>query len=616
MDLNPKQKEAVGHGNGPLLIAAGAGSGKTMTLTSRLTELIRRGVPPEMIVAITFTNKAAEEMRRRVTHNLQLTTNYSRPTTDDKNQNRVVSHKTSVVSQPFIGTFHSFGARILRAEAKFWGRTRYFTIFDNDDSLRLVKKAVERTGANRERYRAGSVSARIGKIKNLLLEPEELLDQTELAIYENYENTLKDQNAFDFDDLIEKAARLLRKSREALHCHQRKYLHLLVDEYQDVNPAQYELIRLLAESHRNLSVVGDDAQAIYGWRFADFRSFLNFERDWQGAKIVVLNENYRSTPTILAAASSIIKNNVHQRRKDLWTKNSDHGPIKVIRAGDEDEEAAFIVETIKKFPASDSRPQNAAILYRTNAQSRAIEQALIQCDVPYRIYGGVKFYERKEIKDIVACLRFALNPKDELAAERIKKTFTKQKALKILSDLPGFGKKGSTLEVINFFLSAGNYAAELERGFRNAEERMENIQELIVFASEFPTLESFVERVSLLQATDLPANKILNSKSQIPNSVNLMTIHMAKGLEFNNVFVSGCAEGLLPHQMSYRLRDELEEERRLMYVAMTRARKNLTLSFAGLPSRFLYEIPAELTEFMNLGGDSKALPNEDAVYID
>lgn len=652
MGLNPKQQEAVGHGDGPLLIAAGAGSGKTMTLTSRLAELIRRGVPPEAIVAITFTNKAAGEMRERIS-TMTMTNDHDR-------KNYSHSHRYSHGS-PFIGTFHSFGARILRAEAEFFNRTRYFTIFDDEDSLRLVKKAVQEAGADRERYRAGVVSSRVGKIKNLLLEPAELLDQTELAIYETYERLLEKQNAFDFDDLIEKVVRLFRKNDSVLKHHQEQYRYVLVDEYQDVNPAQYEFIHLLAKQHKNLSVVGDDAQSIFGWRYADLRNFLDFERDWPDAKIVVLDQNYRSTPAILTAASAVIKNNIRQRPKELWTENKDSELIKVVAAEDEVEEAEWIASAILTMTNNndhDAKPdesrrlaghrhghrhgENAAvlyrtnapapkergslneverqspsiaILYRTNAQSRSLEQALLEAGIPYRIYGGVKFYERKEIKDIVAGLRYALNPRDELAAERIRKTFLKRTASELLAELPAWGQKNSALETINFFLAKGNYLAELEKNFINAEERKENINELIVFASEFPTLEAFVERVSLLQATDLPT-KTANLKPQTSNRVNLMTIHMAKGLEFDNVFVAGCAEGLLPHQMSYRSRDELEEERRLMYVAMTRARKNLTLSFAELPSRFLYEIPPELTEFTSASGEKRELPDEDEIYID
>ncbi|OGY62839.1 MAG: hypothetical protein A2745_00150 [Candidatus Harrisonbacteria bacterium RIFCSPHIGHO2_01_FULL_44_13] len=611
--LNNRQLEAVKHPDGPLLIVAGAGSGKTKTLTSRLTHLIESGINPKNIIAITFTNKAANEMRNRVT-NLELRTpNF----------------------EPFIGTFHSLGAHILKREAKLLKRTSAFTIFDNDDSLSLIRKIMKDSDVSKDQYSPMSIQNKISSVKNDLLDAEEYLDRIALKIFEKYETSLIKNNAFDFDDLIEKVVRLFEKNPAVLEKYQNQFKYILVDEYQDVNTAQYRFVKLLAEKHQNISVVGDDSQSIYRFRGSDFRNFLNFENDWPQAKVVKLEQNYRSTSNIITAASKLIKNNKSQKPKELWTENSAGNLIKVIAAPDAEEEANWIADAIQKLVISNQKlgierekifdypclPAGRqlpiiAILYRTNAQSRAMEQALISADIPYRIFGGLKFYERKEIKDIVAALRLAANPKDQISAERILKNFNKPVAENLLAHLPRLGKELKILELINFFLSNANYFEYLEKNFKNYQERMENINELINFAGEFSDLPDFLERVSLLQSADQPNSLYRNidmSKSQL-NPVQLMTIHLAKGLEFDNVFVIGCNEGLLPHQMSYGSLDELEEERRLMYVAMTRAKKELCLSFYNMPSRFLNEIPPELTEFTDLAGDKKELSNEDDIY--
>jgi DNA helicase-2/ATP-dependent DNA helicase PcrA len=647
-NLNNRQLEAVNHGDGPLLIAAGAGSGKTKTLTSRLAMLIHRGVPPENIIAITFTNKAAQEMKERVQR-------FEPP--------------TSNIKQAFIGTFHSLGARILKKEAKLENRTSSYTIFDEDDSLSLIRKIIKREEISKEKYRPPAIREKISQIKNELLDAEEYLDKVALAIFKKYEAALEKNNAFDFDDLIEKTARLFKKYPSVLKKYQNQFRYILVDEYQDVNAAQYQFIKLLAATHKNLNVVGDDSQSIYKFRGSNFRNFLNFENDWPSAKVVLLEQNYRSTANIIAAASEMIQNNKFQKLKTLWTENPAGELIKVIRAADAEEEANFVSRQIfenSKREARNSRPQHqrkawcgaqqilarrvmtrrvknskskiqtsfgfrlpagqteisdfptAAVLYRTNAQSRAIEQSLIAANIPYRIFGGLKFYERKEIKDLVAGLRLAHNPKDLISRERLEKNFDKKTAAGLISELPRLGKELNILELINFFLSNADYFDYLEKNFKNSGERLENINEFIRFASEFQNLNDFLERVSLLQSGDSPTkSQFLNSP--IPNSqfpINLMSIHLAKGLEFDKVFVIGCSEGLLPHQRSYGSLEELEEERRLMYVAMTRAKKELCLSFYNLPSRFLYEIPPELTEFSDIAGRRGDLPNEEEIYID
>jgi len=637
MDLNPRQQEAVDYGTGPLLIVAGAGSGKTRTLTSRLIKLIQNGVPAANIIAITFTNKAAQEMKARVNQLIGELVNWE----DGNKKNQLTNQPTNQVT-PFIGTFHSLGARILKREAQSLGRTPAFTIFDEDDSLSTIKNVLKELNLSKGDWSPFRAKDMIGRIKNELLDPDLELDKTELSIWSAYEDALVKCNAFDFDDLIQKVVRLYLKHPETLEKYRRLFRYILVDEYQDINTAQYQLIKLLALNHQNLSVVGDDAQSIYKFRGSDFRNFLNFEADWPKAKIVLLEENYRSTQNIITAASELIKNNKFQRPKNLWTRNPSGDLIKVVAALDAETEADFIAERVNQLISelvtlekSNKKNQltnqlinqspSIAVLYRTNAQSRALESALIKNQIPYKIFGGVKFYERKEIKDIVAGLRLALNPKDRVSAERLDKAFPKPVSRHLINELPKLGSKLSLLELINFFIINSRYFDYLGQKFKNSGERIENINELIAFAGEFSSLAEFLERVALFQSTDIAANR----KGQIANrknerlalsdsrfAVELMTIHMAKGLEFNSVFVAGSNEGLLPHQMSYGTLNELEEERRLMYVAMTRAKQNLWLSFYDLPSRFLYELPPELTEFTNLTGDSKELPDAEAIYIE
>jgi len=567
-NLNKNQSKAVNYGDGPLLVAAGAGSGKTRVLTSRLIKLLRAGVSPTKILAITFTNKAAKEMRNRVFSSLQ-----------------------SPASSLQISTFHSFGARILRKEAKHWGRSAGFTIYDDKDSLSLLKKVIKNLNLSKDKQKLSGFDYHISKAKSQMINIDDELTKT---IFNDYEKALRQNNAFDFDDLIEKPVRLFQEKPEILAKYQRRYQYVLVDEFQDTNTAQYLLIKLLAQKHRNLSVVGDDAQSIYGWRHADFRNILNFEKDWPNVQIILLEENYRSTANVIGAANQLIKHNQLQRPKDLWTKNPPGEKIHIIASTAEDEEADQIVSKINE-------DAETAILYRTNAQSRAIEQALLQYQIAYRIFGGVKFYERKEIKDMMAGLRLAANPQDGVSLDRIQKNFSKKKGGYLIEELPRLAQKLTPVELINFIINNTNYVDYLERNFRNADERWENIKELINFAASAESLDELLEQASLVQAQD-------NEKGATSSHVNLMTIHMAKGLEFNTVFVAGCTETILPHQRSLSTKEELEEERRLMYVAMTRARQRLFLTFHNLPSRFLYELPPELIE--------NELPDEDERYIE
>ena len=473
---------------------------------------------------------------------------------------------------------------------------------------------------------------KIYSIKNNLWELDDEKDPRARAIISRYEELLKEQNAFDFGDLIEKPVRLFRSHPDLLKKHQAEYSHILVDEYQDVNPAQYELVKLLAEKHRNLAVVGDDAQAIYGWRDANVEHFLTFTDDWSDAHVIKLEQNYRSTQSIIEGAGSVVSHNTFQHEKTLWTENDKGTPIAVVGAKNAEEEAEYIAHAISNLylateknkslitsspasPAGRQLPVTVAVLYRTNAQSRAIEQAFIVAEIPYRIFGGVKFYERKEVKDVLAALRIAANPKDIVSRDRLEKALPKRVAQPLITALAERGNQ-SHLELISLFLSEANYFALLRHEYPNADERIENINELIVFAGGFNTLHEFLERAALLQSTDAPSKILVASGRNALPPISLMTIHMSKGLEFDEVFVVGVSEGILPHQMSYGTLTELEEERRLMYVAMTRARKKLTLTFYRIPSRFLYEIPPELTEFVSLSSTQENLPDDDIIFID
>jgi len=590
-DLNPSQFEAVKHINGPLLITAGAGSGKTKTLTSRLLFLLSNNIPGHEIVAITFTNKAAEEMKRRATAIF----------TDQQNI-------------PFIGTFHAFGARILRKEAIAFDRSGSFSIFDESDAIKLIKQILKNGDFDKIQYPFGKVRRQISKAKDEL--SSSFADENVEYIYNQYETQLKRQNAFDFDDLIGKPVRLFESSPQKLEEYQSRFRYFLVDEYQDINTAQYRLIKLLSDKEKNLSVVGDDHQSIYSFRSADFRNFLNFERDFPNAKIVILDQNYRSTKNIVSASSAVIHHNKNQRPKTLWTNNEEGSLIHIQGFYSAEREAEWLASNI-------SDNQNTAVLYRTNAQSRPIEQACIFNGIPYFIYGGLKFYDRKEIKDIVSAMRYATNPADELSKERLLKEFKKTRVRPIIDALPEMASSLSPVEFIGYLLKETAYLESL-RNDKNFEERQENIGELISFASGFSSVDELIERISLLESTDQPksigqekqrSDSLQNTTASQNNKspIRLMTIHMAKGLEFDNVFLVGASENILPHERAIFKEDDIEEERRLMYVAMTRAKKKLSISFFRNASRFLYEIPPELVVFAN---SNFAFSDEDALYLD
>lgn len=617
--LNPKQREAVLATEGPVLILAGPGSGKTATITRRIAYLLAQGAPPEQILAVTFTNKAAGEMRERIS---ALVNNQS-PATNN--------------SALFIGTFHSFCARLLRVHAGKVGYLRTFTIFDEDDALSLMKEVEAELRINPKQFPPAMIRNVISGLKNELKTADayeeeaglgDLFPRTVHEAYVLYQKRLKDANAMDFDDLLLHAVTILQKHPDILRLYQERFRYIHVDEYQDVNSAQYELTRLLAGLYRNIAVVGDDAQAIYSFRGADYRNILNFEKDWPDAKVIVLDQNYRSTQTILDAARDVISKNRLQKEKKLWTERGEGEPLQVVAVENERREAEYVGDTVQELLREKFGRRDIAVLYRTNAQSRVLEDAFLERNLPYKIIGGVRFYQRKEVKDILAYARLVLNPNDSISLKRIinvpargigKQTFlaylshakiTAKAAAEALArfdrliatfreGLPG----ARAAEFIRAILSATRYREYLEETAANADERWENVQELISLAKRYDALplpaglEQMLEDVALMSEED-------QAKPE-EEAVQLMTFHAAKGLEFPVVFMVGLEEGVFPHARSLFNPAELEEERRLCYVGITRAKEKVFLSFAlsrtqfgstqiNPPSRFLAEIPEHL----------------------
>ncbi len=639
-ELNPEQREAVEYGEGPLLVLAGAGSGKTRVLTTRIARLIERGVPAWRILAVTFTSRAADEMRRRI---------------------------EALLGEPptgmWTGTFHSLGARLLRREAAWLDRDAHFTIYDEDDALRAVKMAMEEADVDPDRWAPRALRSRISDAKSQLVGPDDLeqrsfdlLARRVIDVYPAYEAVLRRCNAFDFDDLLARAVRLLDAEDEVRERYAGRFLHVLVDEYQDTNHAQYRMVRALAGVHRNLCVVGDDDQSIYGWRGADLRNILDFERDFPGAHVVRLERNYRSTDPILRVANAVIARNTARKPKELRTERPGGEPVVVVRTADERAEAEWAVSELQKL---DSRypPGEVAVLYRTNAQSRPFEEVLRSARVPYRIVGGVRFYERREIRDVLAYLQLVVNPADEAAFLRAVGWPRRGVGSVTLERLMAVRGEGETLvdaatraSSVDVIPSAGGRALEefagalrelgeiqrerpaievveacLERfGIRAAlaaeeegEDRIANVEELVEAVREFDSsgleempedageLELFLQHVALLSDID--------RWDPERGSVSLMTLHNAKGLEFPVVFVAGLERGLFPLSRAEESAEEYEEERRLFYVGVTRARDLLYLTYAGRrwragsggeaePSPFLEEVPEDAVERRWAGG--------------
>lgn len=650
--LNEPQREAVEHINGPIMIVAGAGSGKTKVLTTRIAHLMNNGVDAFNILALTFTNKAAAEMKERVEKIL------------GNNEARNL----------YIGTFHSVFARILRAEADKLGYPRNFTIYDTDDAKSVVKTVVNEMNLDDKHYKANTVYNRISAAKNSLIGPEEYktdwgLQQEDMRanrpmiadIYQAYANRCFKNGAMDFDDLLYKFYILLKTNAESLSKYQRKFKYIMIDEYQDTNPAQYEIIKLLGAMHENVAVVGDDAQSIYSFRGATIENILQFQKDYDDVKVVKLEQNYRSTQNIINVANSVIANNKGQIPKNLWTGNHEGDKIKLVRTATDNDEGKFVADNIQENKLRNHyHNKDFAILYRTNAQSRSYEESLRRMNIAYRIYGGISFYQRKEIKDFLAYLRLIVNPNEEESLKRIinfpgrgiGKTSIDRAVLaantnnismwEVISHASMYGFKGNTVEAMsNFVLMLRMFQSELDK--KNAYDlaiivgkstgivkelfndktteglaRYENIQELLNSIKEFtetPTedgelldksLGSYLQQITLLTDAD-------DNNKEETDVVKLMTIHAAKGLEFPMVFVGGLEETLFPNSMAINTREELEEERRLFYVAITRAKHKLCLTYANSryrfgnltqnePSRFIEEMPEVHLDRSNAGG--------------
>ena len=632
--LNKEQQQAVQHTEGPLLILAGAGSGKTKVLTVRIAHLLAQGVNPYEILAITFTNKAAKEMK-----------------------SRVEGLVGDVANRIWLSTFHSFCAKFLRFELdNFLGYNSNFTIYDTSDSQAVIKAALKALNLDDKYYPVGAMIAAISDAKNKLLfasdfrkQARDFYQQKVADVYEYYERELRKNNALDFDDLLLVAVKLLQSNEAVLDKYSKRFRYVMIDEYQDTNHAQYLLAKLLASHWKNIAVVGDADQSIYAWRGADIQNILDFEKDYPNCTSIKLEQNYRSTKIILDAANAVIENNEGRPKKNLWTDKTEGAKIQHFTAQSEHEEAAFIGDTIAKKHDIHGVPYgDMAILYRTNAQSRVLEEALIKRALPYIMVGGTKFYDRKEIKDVLAYLRVLYNPFDDLSLLRIINVPKRSIGATTVAKLQDYARangtslfmtltqlhlvdsiKGKTkekleefgiliftlvaemedrtvLDILESILDRTGYLAQLEESTDPQDQaRAENIGELLSVAKDFQdtnpsgTVEDFLEQVALVNDVD--------SFEQEESKVTLMTLHAAKGLEFPIVFLGGLEEGLFPHSRTLMNPEEIEEERRLAYVGITRAEKELYISSATtrtvfgrtssyLPSRFIDEIPEELVD--------------------
>jgi len=632
-DLNPDQIDAVRSVNGPVIIIAGAGSGKTRVLTYRIAYLLESGVPPSEILALTFTNKAAGEMKKRVAN--------------------LVGKEASGL---WMGTFHSIFARILRKECNHLNYKQNFTIYDEDDSINTIKRVLEKLNLSIQQYNPHAIKACISRSKNRCYTPEKytetvrsLFEEKVAVVYAEYQKTLEHNNAMDFDDLLMKPIELFHRKKNILEKYQYKFKFILVDEFQDTNRAQYNIIRLLSQVHNNITVVGDDSQSIYSFRGAEIQNILDFQKDYLNCQVFRLEQNYRSTKAIISVADNLIKHNKQRLEKNLWTANPVGEPVTVVKCSDDTDEGSFIIRTIQREIARKHLDlKDFAVLYRTNAQSRTLEEAFIKNAIPYEIVGGIRFYERKEIKDILAYLRVIVNSDDTESLLRIINypsrgvgdvtithliNYAKQKlipiflALNFVDEMSGIAERtklnlkqfkglidkyqrlktdlGPNELVRSLIDELGILRSFKEEGTPEAIGRWENIQEFISAVSEFcqnnpyAKLEEFLEEISLVSDID--------KWNEQRNAVTLMTIHSAKGLEFPVVFITGLEEGLLPFYSNIMDNNDIEEERRVFYVGMTRAKQKLYLTHVCMryrygditypsESRFLYEIGEDNVE--------------------
>ncbi len=631
-NVTESQKEAITHIDGPILVIAGAGSGKTRVITRRVGYLVEKGIKPANILSITFTNKAANEMKERLGEFLDL-------------------------RGMWVSTFHAMCSRILRSEIEHLDFTKNFSIYDTADQKKCIKDVMSELNLDTTNWRPGSVAASISNAKNELLSAEKFAEYKSgyyndvvSKVYNKYQQSLEENNALDFDDLLFKVVDLFIKFPDVLQMYQEKFKYILIDEYQDTNHAQYAITQLLAQKYENICATGDPDQSIYGWRGANIRNILNFEKDYPETKTVRLEQNYRSTKNILHVASEVIKNNMSRKPKSLWTENSEGSKVRIVHCEDENIESKEIATNISGFVKNGNTHSDIAIFYRTNAQSRVLETCLLREGIPYSIVGSVEFFKRKEIKDVLSYLKLCSNPDDDLSFERIVNvpkrgigptTINRLKAWTALhntnfleaisrvQDIPEIKAKSSkavkdfwdvvsglhklstypVMEFVKQVIDKIGYVDYLVGSYESdSDERLENIEELVNAASEYDdtnpegSLQGFLEEVALISDLDKWDDKT--------DTVTMMTLHAAKGLEFPIVFVAGLEEGLLPHSQSMDSDDDVEEERRLCYVGITRAQKELFLVHtryrakygqrsACIPSRFLSEIPEDVIEEIN-----------------
>lgn len=635
-NLNDKQREAVEHIDGPCLVIAGAGSGKTKVLTTRIANLIAKGIPSYNILAITFTNKAAHEMKERL-------------------------EKLVPDNQAFVGTFHSFGVRIIRENAPLLNLDRNFSILDSDDVVSIIKKILKDNGYDPKNNPPSFIRNRISSFKNDMLTDDEInntartpQDKVAVELYYQYMEVLQKNNSVDFDDLLRLPVKLFTEHKDVLDNYQEKYQYILIDEYQDTNGVQYKLSKLLARKYQNIFIVGDPDQSIYMFRGANFRNILNFEKDYKNAKVIPLEENYRSTTSILDTANSVIKNNKERKDKKLWSSKGEGSKVKYLRAYDGKHEINLVLDEIKRLLEQGYEKKNIGVLYRTNAQARLVEEMFLKANIPYKVVGSYYFYSRKEIKDLICYLRLILNNNDEISLRRVInvpkrgigpstiqkiETLAKEQNISLFEaietgrekefkdlilDLTKKSEDLTLTDLIDLILDETNMKAEYEsdKSLEN-ELRLDNLEEFKSITKTFEdrtgseSLADFLEEISLIAD--------VTEHQEDEDVVTLMTIHSAKGLEFDVVFLIGMEEGIFPHQNSFCEEGGLEEERRLCYVGITRAKEKLYISNAkrrilygkdviNQPSRFIKEIDPSLLDVENINMFEEEKINKEELY--
>jgi DNA helicase-2/ATP-dependent DNA helicase PcrA len=648
-ELNPRQREAVLATEGALLVLAGAGAGKTRVITHRILHLMEKGVAPHEILAVTFTNKAAREMRERVRTLIRESAEsplFSRLTYD---------------ALPMLTTFHSLGVRILREQHQRLGLRRHFTIYDRSDSNKAIKRALEETGYGTKQFEPRRILSIISRAKGDALSlgafaesarsyPEEVAAE----VWERYDRILREEHALDFDDLLLKTLELLREHDDIEEEYRRRFRYIHIDEYQDTNKVQYAIARTLAGPHANICAVGDIDQSIYSWRGADIANILQFERHFPGARIILLEENYRSTQTIVAASNAVIEKNKNRLEKTVFTSNGQGDPLSLYVAYNETDEAQHVATTARMLVAQGANPSDIAVLFRTNFQSRALEEAFLALSVPYQVLG-VRFFERTEIKDMLSYLRLALNPdgtsdlsrvinepsrgigkvtllkmiekrRDDMNAATLAKVIAFEH---LMEDINACAREKPLSQTLRFILTRTGMEASLKKGGEEELERLENIRELVSLSVQYDNLPPEEAAEQLLENAALQSDQDeLKDAAEQQNTVKLMTIHAAKGLEFPYVCITGLEEGLFPHErMDGEGKNDDEEERRLFYVALTRAQKKVFLSYTNIrtifgsqrmnmPSSFLLDLADEHIEYTNPSPMGGLLSQEKTIYID